>query len=94
MQFAIEVADFDADVAGNSRKLVISMCSEPYFQQMIPTHIDLKLAFYGLPKIVGIPKDELIFKTKPNDAVLQQVGLLNFAEYDYNQLSVFASMFF
>lgn len=95
MQFAIEVADFDADVAGNSRKLLNSICNEEvYFLEMIPEHVDLNLIFFGFQKIVGIPKDELIFETKPNDEILQKLGLLDFADYNYDRLSVFGSMFF
>lgn len=91
-RFAIAVADFDVDVVGNSRKLVASMCAETLFEQMLAEHIDLKLVFYGMPKVAGLPKDELIFEEKPNGLLLKE--LTDYAAYDYDQPSVFSSKAF
>ncbi|KAI6175725.1 SpoU-methylase domain-containing protein [Aphelenchoides bicaudatus] len=92
IQFAIEVGDFNVETTGNTRKFVNSVCADPMFDQLMPEKVDLYVMFYAFPKLTGMPADELIFETKPHNALLEQHGLTDYFKVDFTQPCLFASL--
>lgn len=89
-RFAIELADFDVEVSGNTRKFVNSVYEDPFFEQLLPGHADLFSMFYVLPKFTGMPQDELIFEKAPEDVLLERSGLTDYLEIDFSRASIFS----
>lgn len=89
LKFVLEICDFDVDVPGNSKRIVGDVCADPFFD-LPPNQMNLFVSFYALPKIAGMPWDELLFEKAPEDEMLKRYGLADFIDVDLTRPSVFS----
>ena len=92
LAFVQAIACFDLDVSGNSQKVLKKICVDPLMTSIGAQNTDLHTVFYVLPRLCGLPDDELLFAASPEDANLVLDGFVakNPPQIDYSTASIFS----